>query len=338
MKKLAVVSVVGGDSLAGRDLRDLLARKRLPVKVNLVGVDEGEVKLTEQGGEPAVITPLDAENLLDSKVVFLAGSTSSSRKALGMGAGPVFIDLTYAAEDDPSARLRAPMVEPPGFAAPAGSLYVVAHPAAIAVAMFLTRLAARFTIRRVTAHIFEPASERGMKGLEELRQQTVSLLSFQSMRKEIFDEQLSFNVLAQYGSQAAEALDSIELRIERHLASLLSSYAGVPLPSIRLVQAPVFHCYGISAYVEFEEGTDRRSLEEALASPEVDVRGEDMEPPNNASMAGQGGIAVGAISADRNNPRAFWFWVVADNLRLMAENALAVARPLLPAPALERSK
>jgi aspartate-semialdehyde dehydrogenase len=336
MKNVAIISIVGGESLAGRELRDLLAREHLPVKVNLVGVDEGAVKLTEQDGEPAIITPLDEENLLGSQVVFLTGSTSSSQKALGMAAGPAtgpaLIDLTYAAEDEPSARLRAPMVEPPGFAAPAGVLHVIAHPAAIALALFLTRLAAKFSIRRATAYVFEPASERGMKGLEELRQQTVSLLSFQSMRKEVFDEQLSFNMLAQYGSQAPEALESVELRIERHLTSLLSSYAGVPLPSIRLVQAPVFHCYGISAHVEFDESADRSSLEAALASPEVDVRGEDLEPPNNAGIAGQGGIAVGAISADRNDPRAFWFWVVADNFRLMAENALAVARPLLPAP------
>jgi aspartate-semialdehyde dehydrogenase len=45
-------------------------------------------------------------------------------------------------------------------------------------------------------------------------------------------------------------------------------------------------------------------------------------------MAGESGIAVGAITADRNNPRAVWFWVVADNIRIMAENAVAVARPL----------
>jgi len=47
------------------------------------------------------------------------------------------------------------------------------------------------------------------------------------------------------------------------------------------------------------------------------------------SHAGQSGIAVGAIAEDRNNPDACWFWVVADNLRLAAENAVAVAREFL---------
>ena len=49
------------------------------------------------------------------------------------------------------------------------------------------------------------------------------------------------------------------------------------------------------------------------------------DPPTNAAIAGQSGISVGAITADRNNSRACWFWLVADNLRLAAENAVAAA-------------
>ena len=46
-------------------------------------------------------------------------------------------------------------------------------------------------------------------------------------------------------------------------------------------------------------------------------------------MAGQSGVAVGAVTLDRNNPQAAWLWIVADNLRLQAENAVAVAQELL---------
>jgi len=59
-----------------------------------------------------------------------------------------------------------------------------------------------------------------------------------------------------------------------------------------------------------------------------------LEPPSNAGSAGQGGIAVGSIAPDPNHPSAFWFWVVADNFRLMAENGVAVVRSLLPAAVL----
>ena len=127
-------------------------------------------------------------------------------------------------------------------------------------------------MRRWSAHIFEPASERGEKGLEELRQQTVSLLSFKPMPKQIFDAQVSFNLLARYGDDAPQSLESIQLRIERHLATLLGGRRAAPMPSIRLMQAPVFHGYSISVYVEFKAPPDVRAVADALSSDEVDVR------------------------------------------------------------------
>jgi aspartate-semialdehyde dehydrogenase len=53
------------------------------------------------------------------------------------------------------------------------------------------------------------------------------------------------------------------------------------------------------------------------------------EPPTNVGIAGQSGLAVGAIAPDHNQPRACWLWMVADNLRLAAENAIAVAQEAL---------
>jgi aspartate-semialdehyde dehydrogenase len=95
-----------------------------------------------------------------------------------------------------------------------------------------------------------------------------------------------------------------------------------------VVQAPAFHGYSFSAWVEFEDQPDLEAVESSLAVDGIEVLGGDVEPPNNVSQAGQGGIAVGAIAPDRNDPMSCWFWMVADNLRLHAENAVAVAMEL----------
>jgi aspartate-semialdehyde dehydrogenase len=145
----------------------------------------------------------------------------------------------------------------------------------------------------------------------------------------VYDEQAAFNMLAGYGSEAPESMESVERRIERHLAALVSLHGRMPIPSIRLIQAPVFHGHSFSLWVEFEENPGREALERALQSAQIDVRGADLEPPNVVGMVGQSGIAVGAISSDRNEPRASWFWVVGDNLRIMAENGVAVARTMI---------
>jgi aspartate-semialdehyde dehydrogenase len=209
---------------------------------------------------------------------------------------------------------------------------VIAHPAAIALALFLRRLHSLDPVRASVIQIFSPASEHGTAGVEELQGQTVSLLSFKKLPHDIFDAQLSFSMLARYGDDAKVSLDDTELRIERHLASLLAlpgEGEGAPMPSLRLVQAPVFHGYSFGAWVEFESNPGVQTLESSLATAQIDVRGADFEAPTNVGQAGQSGIAVGAIAADRNQPEACWFWLAADNLRLTAENGVAVARQLL---------
>jgi aspartate-semialdehyde dehydrogenase len=336
MAKSQTWALVGSQSLLGRELRDLIAVGHLPVDLKLISEDpEKAGALTEQGGEPALVWGLEESAMREAPVVLLAGSAESALRALDLRAEtPGTIDLTHAAEDHPRSFIRAPFVEPAGFRAPEDAMHSIAHPAAIAIAMVLPRLHAQFPVRRSVIHILEPASERGTSGVEELQQQTVGLLSFKSMPKKIFDAQLSFNMLAQYGEDAPVALDSAELRIERHLATLLSRDAGPhaaapPMPSLRLIQAPVFHGYSLSLWVEFEENPGVEAVELALADNRIDVRRSDLEPPTAVGAAGQDGVAVGAIAMDRNDPQACWCWLVADNLRLAAENAVAVGTEFL---------
>ena len=328
-------ALVGSDSLLGREVRDLVAQGRLPVDLKLMAEDPAKTGvLTEQGGEPALLVGLNTAALRDTGIAFLAGSAESSQQVFGMGGeAPVIIDLTHAAEDHARSLIRAPYVESAGFRAPEDAVHLIAHPAAIAIAIVLERLHPQYPIRRSVIQIFEPASERGTAGVEELQQQTVSLLSFKSMPKKIFDQQLSFNMLARYGEEAPFALEAAELRIERHLATLLSRGAGAgpvaPMPSLRLIQAPVFHGYSLSLWIEFEENPGTEALEAGLSDGRIDVRGSDFEPPTSVGMAGQSGIAVGAVTLDRNAPQACWLWLVADNLRLTAENAVAVGSQFL---------
>jgi aspartate-semialdehyde dehydrogenase len=333
--------LVGSETLLGREIRDIAATSMPELELRLLAADEEKPgTLTRLGDEPAVLEPLTAGGLAGARIVFLAGSAESSRKALELTDAfeeedrPKSIDLTYAAEERPDARLRAPAVETEAEDEEEGqaAVQVIAHPAAIALALFLRRVHMHDPIERSVIQILAPASEHAAAGVEELQNQTVSLLSFKSLPHTVFDTQIGFNLLARYGDEAPVSLEESELRIERHLATLLNlpgDGEGAPMPSLRLIQAPVFHGYSFSAWVEFESSPGLEAIESSLVTAAIEVRGVDFEPPTNVGQAGQSGIAVGAIAADRNHPEACWFWLVADNLRLMAENAVAAARELL---------
>ncbi len=322
-----LIALVGGDTLLAREIRDLLESGSPAPRLELISAaGDGTTSFGAQDDEPLVLTPLSAESLEGADVALLAGSAAASRRTLKLNppGGPRLIDLTGSLEDQPEARLRAPLAEPPQATPSDTHIQVIAHPAAIALAMLLGHLSPLGAIRRSVAHIFEPASERGQRGVEELQKQTVAVLSFQKLPTDVFDTQLAFNLLARYGEEALEPLEGVEQRVERHLASLLHAWPGVPMPSLKLIQAPVFHGHSISVWVEFDERPFPAALTGALTEAGFDVRPE--EPPSNAAIAGMSGVSVGAIAEDQNNPRAYWLWLVADNLKLAAENAVAVAR------------
>ena len=324
------VAVVGGDTLLAKEVRELLEQSKPAPNIELISAAaENATMLGADDEEVLALSPLTAQSLSGSKVAFLAGSEASSRRALKLNPpdGPVLIDLTGALEDQPHARLRAPSAEPTRSLPEPGLIPVIAHPAAVACAMLLAALSRIAGVRKSIIHVFEPASERGKKGLDELRQQTVGVLSFQKLKMDVFDAQLGFNLLARYGEEAVEPLEGVEERILRHVASLLALYPAIPMPSLRLIQAPVFHGHSFSAWVEFDENPGLAALAEGLAAAGFDVRPDD--PPTNVSIAGMSGLSVGAITVDPNQPRACWMWMVSDNLRLSAENALAVAKGFL---------
>jgi aspartate-semialdehyde dehydrogenase len=331
-----LIAVVGGDTLLAREVRSVFEAAKPAPRVKLIAATAGAVDQKREGGEEGEeheeetpLLPLSIESLEGSRVVMLAGSPASSRRALklNLNRDAKLIDLTGALEEQPQARLRGPIAEAITETPVASAIQVIAHPAAIVLAKFLTTVSRCSVVRVSLAHIFEPASERGKAGIEELQQQTVALLRFQKLPTEVFDDQLAFNVLARYGEEAREPLEGVEQRAERHLASLLAGWPGVPMPSLRMIQVPVFHGHSFSVWVEFQTNPGVKALTDTLERGGFDVRTD--HPPSNARMAGETGIGAGAIAEDRNNSRAFWFWLTTDNLKLTAENAVAVAQEIL---------
>jgi aspartate-semialdehyde dehydrogenase len=129
--------------------------------------------------------------------------------------------------------------------------------------------------------------------------------------------------------ESPHSLELMETAVERHLASLLAGRASrTPMPSLRLVQAPVFHGYSISAWVELEEEAEEEAALGALAADRIDIRATAEDAPTNVGAAGTDGIIVGNVRRDRNIRRAFWFWIVTDNLRMSAGNAVELVKQI----------
>jgi aspartate-semialdehyde dehydrogenase len=319
------LALVGSDTLLGREIREVLESSVAGTVIDGFAAN-GEASFGEEEGEAVYREALSAGSLKSCEAIVCAGSEAGALKAYELakaGRGAVkLIDCSGYLEQKPEARICAPLIE--GGKPGKGWLLIPAQPAAVSIAAVLLQLAGSAAMERAVVDIFEPASERGSKGIAELQQQTANLLSFRPLEKHVFDAQLSFNLLPAYGEEAPVQLAAVEQRIEMHLATVLALRArngrSVPMPSIRLIQAPVFHGYSLSAWVQFKENAVLDKIAQSLASQSIEFRTLEQEVPTNAESAGQSGITVGDVRVDRNNPRAVWLWVVTDNLRLLADS------------------
>jgi aspartate-semialdehyde dehydrogenase len=200
----------------------------------------------------------------------------------------------------------------------------------VTLALLLLRAGKAGKIRASVASILEPVSEQGRRGMDELHEQTVNLLSFQQLPNQVFDSQVAFNMIDRYGRTSAHPLEATERRIGSHLRSLLGHNAA--LPAIALLQAPVFHAHTFSVYVEFETSVAIGDFTRALVGEHVHITRGAEDSPSNVNVAGKDEITV-AVRRDSVHENGFWLWAAVDNLRLSAltaadcATALAAVRP-----------
>ena len=328
------IAIAGASSLVGRELKDVLSESPLAsASFALLDEEVAQGQLDQVGDEVTFIQAISADAFDQADFTFFCGSENLTRRywRQALRSGSTVLDLTGALDQESGVLVRAPWL---GTAAAAVDLFtpavVPAHPAVIAIALLLERLSHAAPIRFAAATVLEPASEFGRAAMDELHQQTVSLLSFQSMPRAVYDAQVAYNLLAGLGEAATVSLDATEARIRRQYEALTAG-RGAAL-AVQVIHAPVFHGHTFSIAVEMERPLEFAALEEALSGEHVDVVLEDTDSPSNLAATGQNDVLVRlrpeAVGRNSNVASRVWLWAAADNLRLRAQNAVQCALDL----------
>src|SRR5450631_2596325 len=325
-------AIVGAASLQGKEVAEMLNERNFPAAdIRLLDDDESMGQLEAMGDEISFIQRVRAEQFENVDFAFFSSDEETTRKNWkdARDAGCAIVDLSAALENEAGASVRSVWIERERGQIPAPELQpgpcVSAHPVAVTLALLLVRARKAGAIRRAVSTIFEPASGHGQRGMDELHQQTINLLSFQSLPKDIFDVQVAFNMVARYGQKSQPSLDSVEARISRHYQKIAGDAA--PRPSLMLLQAPIFHGHALAVFVEMEGAVDVQALSQALAGDHVAIPGADEDSPSNVSSAGQTGIQL-ALKLDPTQPNGVWLWAAADNLRISALTAVECAESM----------
>lgn len=331
------IAIVGAATLRGKELNDALGESAFAGADFSLMDDESQLgQLEAIGDEVTFIQRIEPSAFEGMDFVFFAGNEEVTRKhfSAAQTSGASIVDLSGAIEGEPGVLLCAPWLDETrsshksrvSLGTPA---VVPAHPVAVALALMLQRLQELGEVKFAAATVLEPASEYGHAALDELHQQTVSLLNFQSLPRAVYDTQVAFNIAPVLGSEAQADLMASESRIRRHYGHI-----GDALPSVlvQLLHAPVFHGHGISLAVEFAQPVQLDHAEAALGGEHIDVvMGDgDSDVPSNLNTVGQSEVMARVRTGDggASATTRFWIWAALDNLKFAALNAIACAQEL----------
>jgi aspartate-semialdehyde dehydrogenase len=324
------IVIAGASSLLGAELKSLLEESRFAAAdFRLLDEELAAGILTEAGGEPAVIQPVEEGSFERARFVFFTGSGEFTRRNLA-GAkrgGAKIIDLSGGIAGDAGTVAWFPKLDALlGREFPGGAEAYMVPSAAGTEAAALSLALSRNGLRRLAIIFFQPVSEAGRAGIEELESQTGELLSFQNIGQPVFDAQVAFNMLDKFGPASAQKLDAIRARWRAETRACLG--AQVAVPSIQALHAPVFYGTAFSAWAELEAGANAAKISEDCRSTGFAVTDESDAGPSNVSAAGETSIQLARPEADSSQPGSWWFWGAADNIRLPAANAVKLAEML----------
>lgn len=297
---MSIATLVHSSSLIGQEVKETLARDRKRwTELRLRTTDEEEVgTLTEIAGAAAMVQQLEKAELEDADVVILCGTAEQSR--------PLLADLPTTASaivlaTDGSIDGATPVIAGINDASlERGQLVLSPHPGVI-LAAHLLRAAAPLAPRRATATLLQSSSAFGREGLDELLDQTRSILAFAPEQpREVLGRQLAFSL---YPSDPSPL----------ELAGQLGACLGEDAPDLEVaaVQAGVFHGIAISLHVEFPDDPGLERLQALLEESPHLVLAETA--PAVIDVAGQDVILVAEISRS-TSAGGYWIWAVMDNL------------------------
>ncbi len=327
------VAVVGATGMVGMAMREILEERRFPVDdLKLLASERSRGRRLPFRGEDVEVQVLEEDSFRGVDLaLFSAGAEISRRFApLAVRAGALVVDNSSAFRMDPEVPLVVPEVNPQDAFSHRG---LIANPncSTIQMVVALKPLHERSPLRRVVVTTFQSVSGTGKDAVEELREQSASVLEGREPVARVYPHPIAFNCLPHIDVFLPNGYTKEEMKMVEETRKIM----GIPdLPvCATTVRVPVFIGHSESVNAEFEEAIDpeeaRRILSVAPGVEVVDDPGSDLYPlPVDA--AGKDACFVGRIRADISCPRALNLWIVADNLRKGAAlNAVQIAELVL---------
>ena len=335
--KAPSIALVGATGAVGHTLIELIETRGLRHNgVRLAASARSAGRQLEVDGRTCTVEDLDGFDFSDVDIAFFSAGTSVSQKWARPAAaqGALVIDNTNAFRMDPDTPLVVPQINADVLTGrPASGIIANPNCSTIPLVRLLQTVEQRWGIRQVVVSTYQAASGQGQHGIEELQEGSELALHDPDaeLPAERFTAPLAFNVVPFID----RLLDTGFTMEEQKMLQESRKILGLPHLDVTTtcVRVPVVNSHSEAVWVEAAAPVDRTELIGRLAAlPEVTVHDQDTPGrfPTPLTAGNPDHVHVGRVRVAPHNPRGFWLWLVADNLRIGAAlNAVQIAETVL---------
>ena len=332
MRKYSV-AIIGATGAVGCELVKILEERDFPVgEFRLFASRRSAGRLKQFKGKSLTVQALDVSSLEGIEVAFFSAGGSVSKEFAPVLAshGALVVDNSSAFRADRGIPLVIPEVN--GHEA-RGRRGIIANPNCSTVQLVLAvePIHRTWGIEHLFVATYQSVSGTGGKAMRELREQSQAHLDGRPLEKEVYPNEIAFNLFPHIGDFDNEKLNLEERKIVFETKRFLRDEAL--LLSVTAVRVPVFRCHSEAVTLITKTKTDASEVANVLrSSPGVCLMdGKDVSSYSTPRFAeGRDEVFVGRLRDSPPEGHGISMWVVSDNLRKGAAlNAVQIAEAAL---------
>ncbi len=328
------IAVAGATGAVGNQMIICLEESSIPLKSVrfLASHRSAGSKLRFKGAS------IDVEELtehsfkgVDIALFSAGGGTSKKFAPFAANDGCVVIDNSSAWRMDPDVPLVVPEVNPHAVANYHQKEFIVNPECSSRHSLLSINLVYRKCgIKRIVVSTYQAVSGTGKKAIDELSDQTRSMITFADYEINVYPHRIAFNCLPHIDVFLENGYTKEEMKMVNETRKIFEDNSiGVTATTVRV---PVFYSHSESVNVETKEHISADEVK-ALLENKPGIKVVD-DPANNIyplaiDATGQDLTLVGRIRNDESIPNGINMWIVADNIRKgAATNTVQIAEIL----------
>ena len=326
------IAIVGATGNVGRKILEVLEKKELAMDnlYLLASSRSAGLKINFKGNDYEVLD-LETFDFSKVKITFFAAGGKISEKFVEKAAKhSLVIDNSSFYRMDPDVPLIVPRVNSNHLNNIKKNIIANPNCSTAQLVLPLKPLHDLFIIKRIVVSTYQSVSGGGKAPMDELIEQSKSVLENKKVNSKNFTKQIAFNAIPHIDVFADDGYTKEELKMVNETKKILDNKIDLTATCVRL---PVLVSHAESVNIEFEKPFTVEKVKEALDNFEgckvIDERSDGgYSTPIEAE--GRDETFISRIREDKTINNGLNMWIVSDNLlRGAALNSVEIAETLI---------